>query len=88
MNENNNKCLITPLDIKRMRGVMCLTQEEFARKVGTSVDTIKAVECGRVPISVNLCYKLNYLAHTYDFWSCQDELARIVNDLRYYSGGF
>ena len=33
---------ITPLDIKRIRGVMCLTQREFAALLGVSHDYLKA----------------------------------------------
>ena len=45
---------ITPLDIKRIRGVMCLTQREFAALLGVSHDYLKAVECGQVNLSLNM----------------------------------
>ena len=45
---------ITPVDIKRIRGVMCLTQREFAALLGVSHDYLKAVECGQVNLSLNM----------------------------------
>ena len=76
---------ITPKDIKRIRGIMCLSQEEFAGKVGVSLDYIKGLENGKFPVTVNVCCRLNYLVHTYDFWKCQNDLERIVTELSCYS---
>lgn len=76
---------ITSKDIKRIRGVMCLSQEEFAGKVGVSLDYIKGLESGKFAVTVNVCCRLNYLVHTYDFWKCQNDLERIVTELSCYS---
>lgn len=77
---------ITPLDIKRIRGVMCLTQREFAALLGVSHDYLKAVECGQVNLSLNMLLRLKYHVNTYAFDECVRELNVIVDELRNHVG--
>lgn len=77
---------ITPLDIKRIRGVMCLTQREFAALLGVSHDYLKAVECGQVNLSLNMLLRLKYLVNTYEFEECVQNLNTLIDELRYHTG--
>ena len=77
---------ITPLDIKRIRGVMCLTQREFAALLGVSHDYLKAVECGQVNLSLNMLLRLKYHVNTYAFEECVQNLNTLIDELRYHTG--
>lgn len=81
-----NESFFTPLDIKRLRGVMCLTQREFAVKLGISHDYLKALESGQANLSLNTILRLKYLVNTYEFAECVQNLNTLIDELRYHTG--